>query len=510
MFDRPLDCLIDEAALGDRPVREIRAIRPAGLAALLASLPPADAAWLRAQRFAARPGELVTMPGPDGIAGAVLGLGDAPMPGRTQGPHAFGSLATVLSDAGPAEITASPAAAAAEPAAPAWRLLLPPDMSVDDAVLGFCLGAYRFNLLRTARPAPAPALLVRPAGSDEAAAVARAIWLTRDLINMPANLLGPVELAEAGRAVMTASGAEARIVSGGALAEAYPTIEAVGAGSARPPQVLVAHWRGTGAADDAPLLSLVGKGVCFDTGGYDLKPSAAMLRMKKDMGGAAIMLSLARLVIARDLPVRLALRLGCVENSVSGTAMRPSDVLRTRRGLTVEIGNTDGEGRLVLCDLLAEASDEQPDLLLDAATLTGAARVALGPDLPAMFCNSDAAAFLLLAAGQRAHDPLWRMPLWAGYDDWLSSNVADLNNVSSRAMAGAITAALFLQRFVEPSIRWAHIDSYAWNDHARPGRPEGGEALGLQALFHAVLPILNLENRPKQSGNVIGTEPTQT
>jgi leucyl aminopeptidase len=276
----------------------------------------------------------------------------------------------------------------------------------------------------------------------------------------------------------------------------------------RPAQVLVAHWRGTSAGDDAPLLSLVGKGVCFDTGGYDLKPSAAMLRMKKDMGGAAIMLALARTVMERDLPIRLTLRLGCVENSVSGHAMRPSDVLRTRRGLSVEIGNTDAEGRLVLCDLLAEASDEKPDLLLDAATLTGAARTALGPDLPALFCNDDEVAACLLHAGIASHDPLWRMPLWSGYDDWLSSPVADLNNVSSKPMAGAVTAALFLQRFVSKSVRWAHLDTYAWNDQARPGRTEGGEALGLRAMFHSILPILNLAGRPKHSGNVIGTEPS--
>ncbi len=305
---------------------------------------------------------------------------------------------------------------------------------------------------------------------------------------------------------MTAAGGEAVVVSGDALADRYPTVASVGAGSARPAQVLVARWRGSAAADDAPLLSLVGKGVCFDTGGYDLKPSTAMLRMKKDMGGAAIVLALARAVMARDLPVRLSLRIGCVENSVSGHAMRPSDVLRTRRGLTVEVGNTDAEGRLVLCDLLAEASDERPDLLLDAATLTGAARVALGPDLPALFCNDDVLAEHLLHAGAASHDPLWRLPLWGGYDDWLSSTVADLNNVSSKPMAGAVTAALFLQRFVSGSVRWAHLDTYAWNDQLRPGRPEGGEALGLRALFHGSLRILNLRGEPEHSGNVIGNE----
>lgn len=241
-----------------------------------------------------------------------------------------------------------------------------------------------------------------------------------------------------------------------------------------------------GAKADSPLVSLCGKGVVFDTGGLDLKPSAGMLRMKKDMGGAAILLGLARLVMASDLPLRLELRLGCVENSVSGRAMRPMDVLRTRKGLSVEVGNTDAEGRLVLCDLLAEACEEAPDWLIDAATLTGAARVAVGPDLPALFSNDDAMAEALLHAGARCQDPMWRLPLWGGYDGWLSSQVADLGNVSSKPFAGAITAALFLQRFVPQGIRWAHLDTYAWNDSGRPGRPEGGEAQALRAAFGAI------------------------
>jgi leucyl aminopeptidase len=276
------------------------------------------------------------------------------------------------------------------------------------------------------------------------------------------------------------------VVTGEPLARDYPTIAAVGAGSERPPQVVVLHWRGSHAHADAPLISLCGKGVCFDTGGYDLKPSSGMLRMKKDMGGAAIALGIARLVMEADLPVRLALRLGCVENSVSGAAMRPLDVLRTRRGLTVEVGNTDAEGRLVLCDLLAEASDERPALLLDLATLTGAARVALGPDLPALFCNDDGWAAALLAAGEAEADPMWRLPLWSGYDKWLASTMADMNNVSSKPMAGAVTAALFLQRFLAPDTPWAHLDLYAWNDETRPGRPEGGEAQAMRAVVAAI------------------------
>jgi leucyl aminopeptidase len=268
-----------------------------------------------------------------------------------------------------------------------------------------------------------------------------------------------------------------------ALHQAYPTIAAVGSGSARPPRVATFRWRGSAATDASPLLSLCGKGVCFDTGGYDLKPSAGMLRMKKDMGGAATVLGLARIVMEADLPIRLSVRIGCVENSVSGTAMRPSDVVRTRSGQTVEIGNTDAEGRLVLCDLLNEASEEHPALLVDCATLTGAARVALGPDLPALFSNDDAMADALLRFGNIVHDPLWRLPLWSGYDDWIKSPIAEMNNVASKPMAGAIVAGLFLQRFVGQGVPWIHIDLYAWNDQSRPGRPEGGEAMAMRALF---------------------------
>jgi leucyl aminopeptidase len=262
-----------------------------------------------------------------------------------------------------------------------------------------------------------------------------------------------------------------------------PTIAAVGAGSVRPPRVVILHWRGSTADDGAPLVSLCGKGVCFDTGGYDLKPSAGMIRMKKDMGGAATVLGLARMIMESDLPIRLAVRIGCVENSVSGHAMRPSDIVRTRSGLTVEIGNTDAEGRLVLCDLLDEACEESPSILVDCATLTGAARVALGPDLPALFSNDDRLADRLLRLGTVVHDPLWRLPLWAAYADWLKSPIADLNNVGTKPMAGSVVAALYLQRFIKPGTPWMHIDLYAWNDSNRPGRPEGGEAMAMRALY---------------------------
>jgi leucyl aminopeptidase len=266
----------------------------------------------------------------------------------------------------------------------------------------------------------------------------------------------------------------------------YPAIAAVGRGSDRPPVVALLRWTGSGAGPTAPLVSLCGKGVVFDSGGLDLKPSAAMLRMKKDMGGAATVLGIARVLMEADLPIRLVVRLGCVENSVSGRAFRPLDVVRMKSGHAVEIGNTDAEGRLVLADLLHDASAEQPNLLLDCATLTGAARVALGPDIPALFCTDDDFATALESAGAVTHDPVWRMPLWKGYDGWLDSLVGDFNNVSSKPFAGAIVAALFLRRFVAPDTVWAHLDLYAWNDATRPGRPEGGEAQALRAVCRAV------------------------
>ena len=310
--------------------------------------------------------------------------------------------------------------------------------------------------------------------------------MVRDLINTPANLLGPTELAEFAASLGQRYGAATHIVGSDALSQAYPAVAAVGRGSARGARVAVLRWSGSKAGASAPLISLCGKGVCFDTGGYDIKSSNSMLRMKKDMGGAATVLGLARMVMEADLPLRLAVRIGCVENSISGTAMRPLDVIRTRKGLTVEVGNTDAEGRLVLADLLSEACDEFPTLLVDCATLTGAARVALGPDLPAMFCNDDHWAETLLRNGKSQHDPLWRLPLWTPYEQWLGSAVGDLNNVSLKPHAGAIVAALFLQRFVTPGTSWAHFDLYAWNDQASPGHPEGGEAYAMRALFAAI------------------------
>lgn len=457
MIDQNLPCVATSSV-----ARPLRAVRPDGLSGLLADLTPLQRGFVTGSGFAGRAGELALLPGDGGVVGAVLGLGS------DRSPNGFGSLATRLPEGD-------------------WALVAG-DYDTANATLGFCLGAYSFQGFK--QPKRAPAVLVAPAGSAAALSQARAIWMVRDLINTPANLLGPAELADAAIALGTANGAVCFRTEGAALDAAYPTVAAVGRGSDRPPVVAGFTWKGTKATADAPLISLCGKGVVFDTGGYDLKPSAGMLRMKKDMGGAANVLGLARILMEADLPIRLSVRIGCVENSVSGHAMRPLDVIRTRRGLTVEIGNTDAEGRLVLCDLLAEASDENPALLIDCATLTGAARVALGPELPALFCNDDDWATRLLAAGTECHDPMWRLPLWDGYDSWLDSPIADLNNVSSKPMAGAVTAALYMRRFIAPGVTWAHFDIYAWNDATRPGRPEGGEAQAIRAMSAAIAKFL--------------------
>ena len=455
MADPNIACIVSQAAAS----LPVHIARPEDLAALLVTLPAASAAMLRSLDFAAKSGELVFLQGTDGLAGAVFGIG------ADRSAHVFGDLPYRL------------------PGQTAWHLV-PGNYDAANAVLGYALGAYRYTAFKT--PARAPATLVAPAGAEWSLIEATSAWMVRDLINTPANLLGPAELAIAAVELAQRFGAVAQTFRGEILEKEYPTIAAVGAGSARAAEVVVFRWSGSAAPVDAPLVSLCGKGVCFDTGGYDLKPSAGMLRMKKDMGGAAIMLGLARLLMQADLPIRLVVRIGCIENSVSGSAMRPSDVFRTRRGLTVEIGNTDAEGRLVLCDLLAEASDEAPAILIDAATLTGAARVALGPDLPALFSNDDSWADAVTISGRECHDPVWRLPLWSGYDSWLSSSVADLNNVASKPFAGAVVAALFLQRFVTTGVSWIHLDTYAWNDQTRPGRPEGGEAQAMFAVFGAI------------------------
>jgi leucyl aminopeptidase len=348
MLDQTIDCVVTSP----EDARLVHVVRPDGLTTFLDTLPSAQAAFLRDTAFAGKSGELRFLPGPDGVAGAVLGIG------AETSPFVFGNLPQQLPEMG------------------IWRMLQG-DYDAQAATLGYCLGAYRYDRFQTGGRKSAS--LFVPAGHETSLSQAAATWMVRDLINTPPNILGPVELADFTVSLADRYGAAAVVSADDALEQGYPTIAAVGRGSVRPPRVVTFHWRGSKATDASPLLSLCGKGVCFDTGGYDLKPSAGMLRMKKDMGGAATLLGLARIVMDADLPIRLAVRIGCVENSVSGTAMRPSDVITTRSGLTVEVGNTDAEGRLVLCDLLDAASDEHPSLLVDCATLTGAASVQTFP-----------------------------------------------------------------------------------------------------------------------------------
>ncbi len=417
--------------------------------------------WAQSTGFTADDGKPALVPGENGRLGRVLvGLGDGPDAAASM--WALAGLADALPEG-------------------SYRLDAVPDGADPTHVaLGWALSTYAFTRYH-AKPASGAAL-VWPEGADRGCVerLARAAFLARDLANTPAGDLGPEELAAAAVRVAEEAGACHRVIVGDdLLAENYPTIHAVGRASTRPPRLVDIVW----GDPAAPKVTLVGKGVCFDTGGLDLKSAAGMRLMKKDMAGAAIVLGLAQAIMDARLPVRLRVLLPCVENSVSGNAMRPLDVVRTRKGLTVEIGNTDAEGRLILCDALAEASTERPALLVDMATLTGAARVALGPELAALFCNDDKLAGALLDAAASEEDPMWRMPLWRPYRKMIDSKIADLNNVSESPHAGAITAALYLQEFVEPGIPWAHLDVMAWNPQSRPGRPEGAEATALRALY---------------------------
>jgi len=434
---------------------------------LLQSLPATQAAWARAQGFSAERHRLQLLPDAQGaVGGAVIGLGQARSVDEVS-----------LWDAAPAPERLP---------AGSYRLVTPLSAhAATQFALGWLLGSYRLTRYRSVAPKPPPAnALIAPPGADiaYAQAAAQALGWARDLINAPANRLGPEELAAAAAELAAQYGGKSVIHLGETLQREYPLIAAVGGGSARAPRLIDCRWPRPGL----PRVTLVGKGVCFDSGGLDLKPSTAMLLMKKDMGGAACALALARLLLELAAPVELRLLIPAVENSVGATAYRPGDVWPSRKGLTVEIGNTDAEGRLVLADALSEADTERPDLLIDLATLTGAARTALGPDLPAVFAANDALAVELAEIGRLHADPVWPMPLWSGYDDELGSRVADLNNVSSSAFAGAIIAALFLKRFVTATPNWLHIDLYAWNPKDRPGRPLGAEAQSVRALYHLI------------------------
>ncbi|WP_447731008.1 leucyl aminopeptidase family protein [Pseudoxanthomonas suwonensis] len=435
------------------PALPLHLLDRAGFAAWRDAQPAGVAAWLKAQAFDAAPGSAVLLPGSDGIAGAVLGIGDRLDPyAYAHGPQALPEGAWAPQGELPADQLAA-------------------------LQLGWGLGSYRFE--RYKRGGRAPAQLLLPATDAEALDVLAACARVRDWVNTPTEDMGPDQLEAIARELAQAHGAEVEVVAGDELlAKNFPAIHAVGRASHRAPRLIALRW---GDASH-PHVAVVGKGVCFDTGGLDIKPADGMRNMKKDMGGAAHALALAGLVMARQLPLRLTLLVPAVENSIGPNALRPGEIIATRKGVSVEIDNTDAEGRLVLCDALAYAAEQKPGLVLDFATLTGAARIALGPDLPALFANDDAVAEGWLAAGRDTRDPVWRMPLWRPYLRYLASNVADLANAGSR-MAGSVTAALYLERFLPEDLPWAHLDTYAWNDSARPGRPAGGEALGLRSAY---------------------------
>ncbi|HYM73045.1 MAG TPA: leucyl aminopeptidase family protein [Stellaceae bacterium] len=447
---------IDDAAVG--AAVPITPLAKAQLARWRDGAPARERDWAASVGFTADPGKTVLVPDETGKLGRVL-------VGVSESEAAMWAVAGLSESLPEGSYRLDP---------------LPESGDASRLALGWALGTYAFTRYR-ARPASA-ARLVWPQGADRGLVgrLADAVFLARDLATTPASDMGPEELAGEAQRVAREAGARCRVVVGDALlAENYPTIHAVGRASTRPPRLVDIVW----GDDGAPKVTLVGKGVCFDTGGLDLKPASGMKMMKKDMAGAAIMLGLGQAIMKAGLKVRLRVLLPCVENSVAGNAMRPLDVVKTRKGLTVEVGNTDAEGRLILCDALADASDEKPQMIVDAATLTGAARVALGPELPALFCNDDGLANALIAAGAAEDDPMWRMPLYRPYRRMIDSKVADLNNVSDGPHAGAITAALYLQEFVDPAVPWAHLDVMAWNQRSRPGRPEGAEAQTLRAVY---------------------------
>ncbi|MER9460233.1 M17 family metallopeptidase [Mesorhizobium sp. M0387] len=427
-----------------------------GLEAL--GLSPSMAAWAAANGFSGEAGRTLAVPGDNGsLAGALFGVGDG------EGALAVGMLARALPE-GDWHFAAAPA----EP---------------ELAVIALVLGGYVFT--RYGKKSGKALRFALPLGVDpgRVRGIADGVFLARDLVNTPTSDMGPDELEKAVRTLAATHKAEVSVIKGDdLLKQNFPMIHAVGRASVGAPRLIDMVW----GPEGAPKVTLVGKGVCFDTGGLDIKPSSGMLLMKKDMGGAANVLGLASMIMAAGLKVRLRVLIPAVENSIAGNAFRPGDVLTSRKGLTVEIGNTDAEGRLVLADALALADDEEPELLIDMATLTGAARVALGPDLPPFYTGDEVLASELAAASMAVEDPLWRMPLWRPYDARLASKIADINNVTTDGFAGSVTAALFLKRFVERTTGWAHFDIFAWNPSDRPYGPAGGEAQGIRALERVI------------------------
>ncbi len=437
------------------PATTVHAVAADDLAALLDGLGSAAKRWAEASGYAeAKRGTLLVPGEGDAVVDAVIHI---------------------------AELADPFWPAALRPALPAGDYALAEPLANEETgLLAWALAAYRFERYREASAPPATRLVL-PASADaeRLQRLADGVFVARDLINTPANDMGPDELEAHARALARSHSATVAVVKGEALEGGFPMIHAVGRASPRAPRLIDLTW----GAEDAPKVTLVGKGVVFDTGGLDIKPATAMRNMKKDMGGAANAIALAQMIMDAGLPVRLRLLVPAVENAIDGSAFRPGDVLRSRKGLSVEIGNTDAEGRLVLADALDLACEEEPDLLIDLATLTGAARVALGPEVMPFYTDDEALGADLSRHAAAVHDPLWPMPLWAGYEPWLASKVADVSHISSQPFAGSVTAALFLKRFVDGAKAWVHFDIFGWNATARPGRPEGGEAQGIRALY---------------------------
>lgn len=438
--------------------RTARLVTAADLDDALARLPDAARRHAEASGFEGAPSQVVILPvgaGVDALVGA----------GQGRSAFEFAGAALTLPEGG-------------------WALEdLPAAVDPTEAAVAFLLGGYQFT--RYKAPKRAPATLAAPEGCDmeEAARVARGARLTRDLVNTPAGDMLPSDLEAAVRDLGEVHGAEvSSIVGEDLLAQNYPMIHAVGRAADDEPRLIELEW----GDESHPRLALVGKGVCFDSGGLDIKPANGMLLMKKDMGGAATVLGLAEMIMSADLPVRLHVLIPAVENAISGDAFRPGDILKSRKGLTVEIGNTDAEGRLVLADAITKACEQDPDLLIDMATLTGAARVALGPDLAPVYTEVDGLAAALQAEGALCDDLVWPMPLHDGYDAWMDSEIADLSNISAHPFAGSVTAALFLRRFAKDAKAWAHFDIFAWSPTSRPGKPSGGEMLGGRALYRVL------------------------
>ncbi|MCX7274164.1 MAG: leucyl aminopeptidase family protein [Burkholderiales bacterium] len=425
--------------------------------ATAAAMPAATRRWLTALGFKGDPDTRALVPDADGKLASVW--------------------AGVRSAAHPHALSALPRAV------PVGRYRLGSDgLTVDPeaAALSWQLGAYSFSRYKSPRRAPAELMLAPEPGATRGLMMANALCAARDLINTPAEHMGPAELADAVRKLADAHGASFHQTVGDALLkEGFPAVHAVGRASARPPRLIELLW----GDPDHRRLTLVGKGVCFDSGGLDIKSPDGMRQMKKDMGGAAIAISLASLVMELRLPVRLQLLIPAVENAISGNAYRPGDVIRTRKGLHIEIGNTDAEGRVILCDALAYGAESRPELMIDLATLTGAARIALGPQLPALFCRRMDLARELVDRSLALNDPLWHLPLWRDYHRGIESEIADIVNTGRGPMAGAISAALFLEDFVPQDMDWLHLDVFGWNDVPRPGRPVGGEAQSVRTLL---------------------------